>query len=131
VTTPVPEGTEVPSQRYLADTVAAAAAVSDFAAVLSGIAPQPRPAQLRGIADELGEARDRAAAMVARLGAERLKDQRLEDQRELAAAALDDVVAAMTSLEAAARRGDREAAAAASARFTTAVGELRSLSPEP
>jgi chromosome segregation ATPase len=121
--------TEVGSQLYLADTAAAAAAVSDFAAVLSDIAPQPRPAQLKAIADRLAEARDRAAAMAARLDAERLEDQRLENQREEAAAALAAAVAAMDALEDAARRGDREAAATASARFTAAVGELRSLSP--
>jgi hypothetical protein len=67
--------------------------------------------------------------MADRLDAERLADQRLENQRELAAAALDDVVAAMDALEAAARRGDRQAAVAASVRFTRAVGTLRSLAP--
>ena len=67
--------------------------------------------------------------MARRLSAERLQDQRLESQRKLAAAALDDVVAAMDALEAAARRGDGQAAAAASARFTRAVGALRSLAP--
>jgi chromosome segregation ATPase len=97
--------------------------------VLAEIAPQPRPAQLKAIADDLAEARDRATVMARRLDAERLQDQRLENQRERAVAALDEVVAAMDALEAAARRGDRAAAATASQRFSAAVGKLRGLSP--
>ena len=96
---------------------------------MSEIAPRPSPAELKAAADELAEARGRAEAMARRLGAERLQDQRLENQRELAAAALDDVVAAMTALEAAARRGDRQATSSSSARFTRALGTLRSLAP--
>ena len=118
------------SQRYLADTAAAADAVADFSALLSSLAPEPKPAQLRAAAADLAAARDRAARLASRLGAERLEDRRLEAQRADASAALTAVVAAMDDLTTAAGRGDADAAAAASRRFSRAVGELRSL-PAP
>ncbi len=129
-TTTVPDGTQVSSQRYLADTVAAADAVADFSALLSALAPVPKPAELRAAAPELAVARDRAALLAGRLRAERLEDRRLEAQRADASAALAAVVAAMDDLTSAAERGNAEAAAAASRRFSEAVGELRML-PAP
>ena len=72
-TSSVPDGTQVSSQRYLADTAAAADAVADFSALLSSLAPEPRPAQLRAAAADLAAARDRAALLSARLRAERLR----------------------------------------------------------
>ena len=129
-TSSVPDGTQVSSQRYLADTAAAADAVADFSALLSGLAPEPRPAQLRAAAADLAASRDRAALLAARLAAERLEDRRLEEQRADASAALTGVVAAMDDIAAAADRGDADAAAAASRQFSQAVGELRSL-PAP
>ena len=97
-TSSVPDGTQVSSQRYLADTAAAADAVADFSALLSSLAPEPRPAQLRAAAADLAAARDRAALLSARLRAERLQDRRLEEQRADASAALVAVVAAMDDL---------------------------------
>ena len=129
-TSSVPDGTQVSSKRYLADTAAAADAVADFSALLSGLAPEPRPAQLRAAAPELAAARDRAALLAGRLRAERLDDRRLEEQRADASAALAGVVAAMDDLTTAAGQGNAQAAAAASTRFSQAVGELRSL-PAP
>lgn len=129
-TTSVPDGTQVPSQRYLADSVAAAEAVADFSALLSSLAPEPKPAQLRAAAAGLAAARDRAALLASRLGAERLEDRRLEEQRADASAALAAVVAAMDDLTTAADRGQVDAAAAASREFSRAVGELRRL-PAP
>jgi len=129
-TTSVPDGTPVSSQRYLADTVAAVDAVADFSAVLSSLATEPRPAELRAAAADLAGARDRTALMASRLRAERLEDRRLEEQRADASAALAAVVVAMDALTSAAGRGDVQAAAAASARFSRAVGALRTL-PAP
>jgi hypothetical protein len=126
----VSDGTQVSSQRYLADTAGAVAAVADFSAVLSSLAQEPRPAELRAAAAGLAAARDRAALLADRLGAERLEDQRLERQRAASSAALVTVVAAMDDLTAAAGRGDVDAAAAASGKFSRAVGELRTL-PAP
>jgi hypothetical protein len=126
----VPDGTEVSSQRYLADTAAAADAVADFSARLSSLAPVVRAAELRAAAPGLEAARDRAALLASRLRAERLEDRRLEEQRADASAALSAVVAAMDSLAAAADAGDVQAAVAASRRFSQAVGELRRL-PAP
>ncbi|MGE0026015.1 MAG: hypothetical protein AB7O78_01830 [Thermoleophilia bacterium] len=129
-TTTLPDGTQVSSQRYLADTAAAADAVADFSALLSSLAPVPKPAQLRAKAPELVAARDRAALLASRLTAQRLEDRRLEEQRADASAALAAVVAAMDELVTAAGHGDPDAAAAASRRFSQAVGELRML-PAP
>jgi hypothetical protein len=126
----VPEGTQVSSQRYLADSVAAADAVADFSALLSSLAPEPRKAQLEAAASDLAAARDRAALLAGRLKAERLEDRRLEEQRADASAALAAVVAAMDDLTGAAEAGSPVAAAAASKAFSRAVGELRSL-PAP
>ena len=126
-TTPLDDGTEVSSQIYLADTAAAADAVSDFSASLSEAAPRPRPATLWAIATRLGEARDRTALLAARLRAERLEDRRLEEQRGHASAALDSVVSAMDDLVTAAAAGEAEDASRASTRFASAVAQLRSL----
>jgi hypothetical protein len=129
-TAPLTEGTEVSSQRYLADTAAAADAVADFSARLSALTPELVRAELRAAAPDLAAARDRAALLAGRLAAMRLEDRRLERQRDDAAAALTSVVAAMDSLTAAAEQGNVRAAAAASERFRQAVGELRRL-PAP
>ena len=115
---------------YLADTSGAAEAVSEFSTVLSEAAPRPRPATLRAIAVRLGEARDRASLLSARLGAERLEDRRLEDQRSDASAALTVVVAAMDDLVTAAEAGEAQDASRASLRYASAVAQLRSL-PAP
>jgi hypothetical protein len=129
-TTPLPDGTQVSSQRYLADSVAAADAVADFSGLLSALAPEPTKAQLRARAADLAAARDRAALLASRLRAQRLEDRRLEAQRADVAEALQAVVTAMDGLVTAAGRGDAEAAAAASKRFSAAVGRLRML-PAP
>lgn len=129
-TAPLPDGTQVSSQRYLADTVGAADAVADFSALLSSLAPVPKPAQLRAVAADLAAARDRAALLSSRLRAQRLEDRRLEAQRADASAALAAVVAAMDELTTAAGHGDADAAAAASKQYNQAVGELRRL-PAP
>jgi hypothetical protein len=126
-TSAVPEGTQVSSQRYLADSVAAADAVADFSALLSSLSPEPRAAALEATAPDLAAARDRAALLAGRLDAERLEDRRLEEQRADASAALAAVVAAMDDLTAAAEAGNPTAAAAASRQFSRAVGELRML----
>ncbi|HMN97963.1 MAG TPA: hypothetical protein PKD59_00965 [Miltoncostaeaceae bacterium] len=118
------------SQRYLADTAAAADAVADFSALLSSLAPEPKPAQLRAAAADLAAARDRAARLASRLGAERLEDRRLEAQRADASAALTAGGAAEGDPTAPPGPGRAEPAAAAPRRFSRAVGELRSL-PAP
>lgn len=112
---------------YLADTAAAVRAVADFTAVLSGLAPDPLPVQLRAEYPRLAEARDRTALLAERLGAERLEDRRLEEQRQDVSAILDDVVSAMDDLTSAARAGAPKLAEAASADFSQAVGRLRGL----
>lgn len=100
-TTPVGEG-EVSPQRYLADTRGAAEAVSDLWVAASAVGPTPTRAQLRNAAPRLAELQGRVDVARDRLAAQRLRDQRLEQQRAAAVEQLDSVVAAGTSLVASA-----------------------------
>lgn len=102
-------------QRYLADTDDAAAAVAAFTRELESVAPlATRPSLARAVPALRASLAD-AEAIAARLSAQRLDDARLEEQRARAAAALEDVVAAM-------RLATDAAAAAAPQRFAAAVG---------
>ena len=90
--------------------------------------PMPAGAGARARDGEPGGARELVTGALAdRLESARLADRRLETQRERAADALGSVVEAMGSVVDAARDGNPVAAEAASTRFSTAVGELRSL----
>ena len=114
-TAPLEDGTRVSPRSYLADTAAAAEAVSDFVVVTRSIGDVARAPRLREVAPELREPLARATALARRLDAARLEDARLEEQRRLAAAALGQVVRAMERTTAAAdaanpvrrRRGGR------------------------
>ncbi len=126
-TTSLPDGARVSPQRYLADTVAAADAVADFSATLAEIGPVVRKRTLLALAPRLDAARARTSAIAGRLDAQTLEDRRIESQRAKAASALDDVVVAMTLVSDAAEAGDPSALEDAAARYTTSVGDLRSL----
>jgi hypothetical protein len=126
-TAPLPDGAEVPSQRYLADVDAAAAAIRDFAAVLDRVGPVARPARVRALAPGMGEAVGRANAMVDRLAAQRLADARLEAQRERALPVLREVVAAMRAVAEASAAGDAAGVTAGVAEFRAALERLEPL----
>ena len=94
-TTPLGEGTQVSPQRYLADTDAAGAAVAEFTRDLTTVGNVATPEALTRAAPALRATLQDAEALSQRLSAERVEDTRLEAQRARAAAALEDVVAAM------------------------------------
>ncbi len=116
MTTPLSDGTQVSPQRYLADTDAAAAAVAEFTRDLATVGSVATPEALERAAPELRASLAGAEALSQRLSAERLEDARLEAQRARAAAALEDVVAAM-------RTAADEAAAGRPTRFVQAVDD--------
>lgn len=118
-------------QRYLADTSAAAAAINDFSSILGDVAPVARRAALVAVAPRLDAARDRAAAIVDRIDAQRLEDRRLEDQRSRAAVALSEVVVGMTLVSDAAAAGEPATMEAVSGRYAASVDDLRALTAEP
>ena len=128
---PLSDGSTVSSQRYLADTSAAADAVNDFSSVLAEVAPVARRATLEAIAPRLDDARDRAAAIADRIDAQRLEDQRLEAQRSRAAAALSEVVVAMTLVSDAAAAGEPKTVEAVAGRYSASVDDLRNLTAQP
>lgn len=117
-------------QRYLADTSAATDAVNDFSAVLSEV-PVARRAALEAIAPRLDAARDRAAAIADRIGAQRLEDQRLEAQRSRAADLLSEVVVGMTLVSDAAAAGEPKTVEAVAGRYAASVDDLRNLTAQP
>lgn len=126
-TAPLSTGDQVSPQRYLADTSAAAAAVSDFSAILEEVAPVARKAAVLAVAPRLDAALTRAAAIAGRIDAERLEDRRLEAQRARAATALDDVIVAMTLVSGAASAGQPGKLAAFADQYAGSVNALRSL----
>ena len=124
-TAPLEDGTRVSPRGYLADTAAAAEAVSDFVVVTRSIGDVARAPRLREVAPELREPLARATALARRLDAARLEDARLEEQRRLAAAALGQVVRAMERTTAAADAANPVGVAAAVEDLDAAVAELR------
>ena len=118
-TAPLTDGTQVSPQRYLADTSAAAAAVSDFSEILSELAPTARRPALLAASGRLEDALDRTVAVGGRIGAQRLEDRRLEAQRQRAAAALDAVIAEMSLVADAAAAGDPIDMAASTGRYAS------------
>jgi hypothetical protein len=126
-TAPVAEGTEVSSQRYLADVDAVAAEIRAFSDQLEEIGPVARPAVLREIAPDLAVALQRADAIADRLDAQRLADARLEAQRAEASPVLADIVAAMVDVTTLAAAGEPAPAVAAIEDFRDAVERLREL----
>lgn len=126
-TTPVAEGTQVTSQRYLADVDAAATAIRAFSDQLEAIGPVARPAQLRAIAPDLAAALQRANAIAGRIEAQRLADARLEAQRAEASPLLASIVDAMADVTTRAAAGQPEPTVAAIEEFRDAVERLRSL----
>lgn len=123
----MPEGATVSPQRYLADTVAAAAAVSAFSDVLAEAGPVARRPVLLALHTRLDEAYDRAQAIADRIDNERLEDRRLESQRSRASGSLQDVVVAMNVASDIAGTGDAAAMKGAAARYGRAVQNLREL----
>lgn len=126
-TAPVAEGTEVSSQRYLADVDAVAAEIRAFSDQLEEIGPVARPALLREIAPDLAVALQRADAIADRLDAQRLADSRLEAQRAEASPVLADIVAAMVDVTTLAAAGEPAPTVAAIEDFRDAVARLREL----
>lgn len=126
-TAPVAEGSEVSSQRYLADADAVAAEIRAFSDLLEDIGPVARPARLREIAPDLAAALQRADAIADRLEAQRLADARLEAQRAEASPVLADIVAAMVDVTTRAAAGEPVPTVAAIEDFRDAVGRLREL----
>ncbi|MDX6555048.1 MAG: hypothetical protein QOD86_1243 [Miltoncostaeaceae bacterium] len=121
----LPEGTEVAPKRYLADAVEAGDAVSDFGTILAEGGTVAEREALLGLAPRLRLALGRLIVAHQRLGAERLADRRLEQQRERAVELLDPVLEAMRRLAQAAEDGQPGRAAAASESLSTAVAALR------
>jgi hypothetical protein len=126
-TTPVAEGTQVDSQRYLADVDGAADAIRAFSDQLEAIGPVARPARLRALAPELAAALQRANAISGRIAAQRLADARREAQRAEAAPLLAAIVAAMADVTTRAAAGRPEPTVAAIAEFRDAVDRLRAV----
>jgi hypothetical protein len=123
--TTLPEGTEVAPKRYLADAVEAADAVADFGTILADGGTVAERETLLGLAPRLRVAVGRLMVAHQRLGAERLADRRLEQQRERAVELLAPVLQAMQRLAQAAEDGQPGRAAAASTTLSTAVAALR------
>ncbi|MCU0306849.1 MAG: hypothetical protein MUE51_03600 [Thermoleophilia bacterium] len=124
-TTPLAPGTTVSAERYLADTAEAADAARDARAALVRLPPAPTPAELRAVAAPLTAAAGRVRLARDRLAAARLEDQRLDAQRRRAVAAYVPFSTALDRMAAAARRGDPEGAAVASAALAGAAAALR------
>lgn len=130
-TAPIDPGTEVAAQRYLADVTAAAAAVADYADALRAL-PQPAtPADLRRIAPALAPPLARVGALQGRLGAARLADQRLDEQRARVAMELRDVLDAMRRVQLAAEAGRPTVAAMAVDDLGAATERLRAADDPP
>jgi hypothetical protein len=122
----------VPPKRYLADAVEAGDAVADFGTVLAEGGPVAERDALLGLAPRLEMALGRLTIAHQRLGAARLADRRLEEQRERAVELLDPVLAAMERVTRAAEDGQPGRAASASEALATAVTSLRTgVEPAP
>ncbi len=115
----------MPPKRYLADAVEAGDAVSDFGAALAEGGTVARRETLLALAPRLELALGRLMVAHQRLGAARLADRRLEDQRQRAVELLDPVLAAMQGVTQAAEQGQPGRAAAASEDLVAAVAALR------
>ena len=109
-------------QRYLADTDAAGAAVAEFTRDLTTVGNVATPEALTRAAPALRATLQDAEALSERLSAERVEDTRLEAQRARAAAALEDVVAAM-------RQATDAASGSRPTRFVQAVDATPTPSP--
>jgi hypothetical protein len=130
-TAPLSEGTEVSSQRYLADVDATAASLREFSALLEGVPTPATPASLRAIAPDLAATYARTRAIVGRLRNQRLADARLERQRALAVPALDEVLTAMDRVFTPASRGQVAQTAAAVEEFRRALEALSAVGGTP
>ena len=124
-TATLPEGTEVPPKRYLADAVEASDAVADFGTVLAEGGTVARREALLALAPRLELALGRLMVAHQRLGAARLADRRLEDQRQRAVELLQPVVDAMRRVTQAAEDGQAARASTASDALAAAVAALR------
>lgn len=130
-TAPLDEGTTVSPRRFLADAAAAAAALRDFATVLTKAGPEATPVRMAAAARDLPEPMNRARLMVQRLSAAKLVDQRLEAERARVAPALSVVIGAMDAVVVAARDGDATAMVRASTRFSAALDAARTAGAAP
>lgn len=115
----------MPPKRYLADAVEAGDAVSDFGTVLAEGGAVARRESLLVLAPRLELALGRLMVAHQRLGAARLVDRRLEDQRQRAVALLAPVLDAMRRVTQAAEDGQPGRAATASQDLASAVAALR------
>ncbi len=116
-TTRATTGESVGSDRYLADTAAAADAVRAFADALNKVGSPATPERLKAVAPQLDPPLERAQLAGQRLTAERLADRRLDEQRTRSAAGLAAAVDVMERVRDAAAAGDP-------ATVRTAVDEL-------
>lgn len=112
-------------QQYLADSAAAAQAVTAFMAGIESLGTEPSPAELRTVAPTLREPLDTTAEYSARLSAARLDDARLEAQRADIATALEELVEAMEQLTGFVEDGDRLRASALTNRLADRADVLR------
>lgn len=127
----VSDGTEVSPQRYLADTVAGAAAIREFGVALDALGAGPDADQVEAAAPDLDAALANAELIAQRLDAESLADARLETQRRAAAAAYRRVVEQMRRVVDEAQAGRPVRLAEAVAEYQTAVDALRDELGEP
>lgn len=130
-TAPLAPETAVEAQRYLADVAAATEAVGDYVEALGALPDPATPEALRELAPALEPPLARVGALQARLAAERLDDQRLDEQRAGVAAQLREVLDAMRRLRVAAAAGRPTLASMAGDDLRAATELLREGAPAP
>ena len=130
-TTTATDGASVGSDRYLADTAAAAAAVRGFVQALGEVGTPATPERLKALVSKLDPPLERAQLAGQRLTAERLADRRLDEQRTRSAAGFAVAVEAMNRVRDAAAVGNAAATKTASTQFAQALAALGGAAPGP
>ena len=122
---PLESGTVISAKQYLADSAAAADSVAAFMGAVESLGTEPTPAEMRAAAPTLSAPLETTAEFAARLGAARLDDVRLDEQRRNVAASLGELVEAMRQLTGFVEQGDRLRAAALTTRVAGRADALR------
>ena len=125
-TTTAIDGASVGSDRYLADTAAAADAVRAFSGALGKAGSPATSDRLKAIVPELDRPLERAQLAGPRLAAERLADRRLDEQRARSAVGFAVAVDAMERIRDAAAAGNALAVETASNELAGALAALGS-----
>lgn len=123
-TAPATDGASVDSDRYLADTAAAADAVRVFAKALEAIGSPATPERLKAAVTQLDPPLQRAQLAGQRLSAERLADRRLDEQRTRSSVNFAVAVDAMKRVRDAAAAGNAAATRTSSTALAQALSNL-------